>query len=103
MEQVLISRPWVPVVANCSAEFTEDPQEIKQNLVKQVSSAVLWQQSVEKLLSAGVTTFIEIGPGRVLSGLIKKIDKNVEIFNIEDGESLAKTLLALKEAQRNVS
>jgi len=64
---------------------------------------VLWQQSVEKLLSAGVTTFIEIGPGRVLSGLIKKIDKNVEIFNIEDGESLAKTLLALKEAQRNVS
>jgi [acyl-carrier-protein] S-malonyltransferase len=103
LEQVLISRPWVPVVANCSAEFTEDPQEIKQNLVKQVSSAVLWQQSVEKLLSAGVTTFIEIGPGRVLSGLIKKIDKNVEIFNIEDGESLAKTLLALKEAQRNVS
>lgn len=103
LEQVLISRPWVPVVSNCQAEFTDDPRQIKENLVKQVSSAVLWEQSVEKLLAVGVTTFIEIGPGKVLTGLIKKIDKEVEVFNIEDGESLTQTVLSLKEAQRYVS
>ncbi len=103
LEQVLISRPWVPVVSNCQAEFTDDSREIKENLVKQVSSAVLWQQSIEKLLAIGVTTFIEIGPGKVLTGLIKKIDKEVEVFNIEDGESLSRTVLSLKEAQRYVS
>ncbi|MGI6606381.1 MAG: ACP S-malonyltransferase [Peptococcia bacterium] len=103
LEEVLISRPWVPVVANYTAGFTDDPQEIKENLVKQVCHAVLWQQSIEKLLTEGVNTFIEIGPGKVLSGLIKKIDKDVEIYNIEDRESLTKTVLSLKEAQRYVS
>lgn len=103
LEHVLISRPWVPVVSNCQAEFTDDPLVIKENLVKQVSSAVLWQQSIERLLAVGVTTFVEIGPGKVLSGLIKKIDKEVEVFNIEDIESLTQTVLSLKEAQRYVS
>ncbi len=103
LEQTIISRAWVPVVANCNAELTNDPNEIKENLIKQVSGAVLWQQSIEKLLGEGVTTFIEIGPGKVLSGLIKKIDKNVEMYNIEDRESFTRTVVSLKEAQRNVS
>jgi [acyl-carrier-protein] S-malonyltransferase len=103
LDKVIISRAWVPVVANCTADFEMNPQQIKENLIKQVSSAVLWQQSVEKLLAAGVTTFIEIGPGKVLSGLIKRIDKNVEIFNIEDRETLCQTINFLKEVQKNVS
>lgn len=103
LDKIIISQAWVPVVANYTADFEMSPQEIKDNLVKQVSSAVLWQQSVEKLLDAGVTTFIEIGPGKVLSGLIKKIDKNVEIFNIEDRETLYSTVNFLKEVQKNVS
>jgi [acyl-carrier-protein] S-malonyltransferase len=103
LEEVLISRPWVPVVSNYTAGFTDDPQEIKENLVNQVCHAVLWQHSIEKLLAEGVTSFIEIGPGKVLSGLIKKIDKDVEMYNIEDRESLTKTVLSLKEAQRYVS
>ena len=63
----------------------------------QVSNPVKWEQSVRYLISVGVTTFIEIGPGEVLAGLIKRIDKDVNIHNVSDPTSLAKTLQALKE------
>lgn len=102
LEKVIISRAWVPVVANCTAALETTPQEIKANLIKQVSAAVLWQQSIETLLAAGVTTFVEMGPGKVLSGLLKRIDKNVEMYNIEDRESLERTISFFREVQENV-
>ena len=93
---VAIRPAQIPVVANYTAELETQPEEIRQNLIKQVSGAVRWQQSVEKLISLGVQTFVEIGPGKVLSGLIKKVDKNVEMYNIEDVISLKKTLSMLE-------
>ena len=103
LERVIISRPWVPVVANCTADIETTPREIKVNLIKQVNTAVLWQQSIERLLAEGVTTFIEIGPGKVLTGLLKRIDKNVEMYNIEDRETLEKVILFFREVKENAN
>lgn len=102
LENVIISRAWVPVVANYTADLEMDSFKIKENLINQVSSPVQWQQSVERLLAAGVTTFIEIGPQKVLSSLVKRIDKYVEMYNIEDRESLERTISFFWEVQENV-
>ena len=102
LERVIISQAWVPVVANYTAELETHSAEIKENLIKQVSAPVLWQQSIERLLAEGVTTFIEIGPQKVLSSLVKRIDKNIEMFNIEDRDSLEKTISFFREVQENV-
>lgn len=95
LDSITIRAARIPVVANYTAEPETAPEEIRENLIKQVSGAVRWQQSVEKLAALGVTTFVEIGPGKVLTGLIKKVDKSLEMYNIEDGESLKETLAAL--------
>lgn len=97
LDQVVIRNASVPLVANISAEVTENAPDIRDNLVRQVSNPVKWQQSVEKLRDLGVNTYIEIGPGKVLSGLIKKIDKKAEMYNIEDIATFLRTVAALKE------
>ena len=97
LEKVQISPACIPVVANINAEITTDPAEIRQNLIDQVSGSVRWEQSIRNLLGLGATVFVEIGPGKVLSGLIKKIAKEAEIYNIEDLASLGETILKLKE------
>lgn len=96
LEQVSLKQASVPVMSNVSAELAAAPHEMRENLIRQVSSAVLWQQSVARLIELGVTTFVEIGPGKVLSGLIKKIDKNVAVLNISDPANLEESLTALK-------
>jgi [acyl-carrier-protein] S-malonyltransferase len=78
----------VPVIANVTASPVTDPEEIRGLLVRQVYSPVLWQDSVEWLIAAGVDTFVEIGSGSVLAGLIRKIDKNVKVININSLESI---------------
>jgi [acyl-carrier-protein] S-malonyltransferase len=82
----------VPLIANATAKVVTSPDDIKELLVRQVSSPVLWENTVKLMLGDGVDTFIEIGPGKVLSGFVKKISKEARIFNIEDPESLKKTL-----------
>jgi len=74
----------LPVVANADAAPNMNMDKVKPLLVTQVCSPVLWEQSVVKMCSLGVTRFVEIGPGKVLSGLVKRISKEVEIHNIED-------------------
>ncbi len=96
LAQVNIKRAAIPVMANVTADIEIEPDQIRQNLISQVNHAVLWQQSVTKLINLGVTTFVEIGPGKVLSGLIKKIDKNVATLNICDVASLQEALSILK-------
>jgi [acyl-carrier-protein] S-malonyltransferase len=76
------ANPSCPVVANTTARPLTDPASIKEELLKQLCNPVQWQGSVEYMIAQGVTTFIEIGAGRVLNGLIKRIHKNVAIFNI---------------------
>ena len=90
LEPVEVHTPAIPYVANVTADYVTDRNEIKGLLEKQVSHSVRWQQSVETMLSHGVDTFIEIGPGKTLSGFMKKISRNVKTVNIEKLEDLEK-------------
>ncbi len=74
----------IPVVSNVEAKPNTDSGRVKKLLVEQLSSPVLWDASVLQMISLGVTRFLEIGPGKVLCGLVKRIDKNVETGNVED-------------------
>ena len=78
-----------PVVANFDARASRNGSELRASLVRQVSSPVLWQQSIELLLHEGVGRFIEVGPGKVLIGLLRQIDREPSAFNVEDSESLS--------------
>ena len=88
--------PQIPVIANVDAEPTRDAAAAIDALVRQVSSPVRWEAVVRRLLAEGVTTFVELGPGSVLSGLIKKIDRSVAAISIEKGEDLEPALERLK-------
>lgn len=87
----------IPVVANVSADVMSSAAEIKEKLIEQLYSPVLWEDSVQKMIDLGVDTFIEIGPGKVLSGLIKKIDRSVKVYSVSDEESCQTVINALKE------
>lgn len=89
LEQAAFNTPSVPVVANVTARPVEDAAAIRGLLVEQVYSPVLWHDSVEWMIAQGVDTFVEIGPGSVLSGLIKKIDKSVKVINVNSLDSVS--------------
>ncbi|PMC38404.1 [acyl-carrier-protein] S-malonyltransferase [Bacillus sp. UMB0899] len=86
----------IPVIANVTAQPVVSHEEIKALLVKQLFSPVRWEESVRTMIQNGVTTFVEIGPGKVLTGLVKKIDRSVTVYNIFDLESLNVTVDKLK-------
>jgi len=86
----------IPVVANVTAQPVQSHQEIKDLLVKQLYSPVRWEESVRTMIENGVTTFVEIGPGKVLTGLVKKINRSVTVHNIFDLDSLKGTVDKLK-------
>lgn len=88
LAQVSFSEAKYPVIANVTAEPVTDGQRIQGLLVEQVYSPVLWEDSVNWLISQGVDTFVEFGPGSVLTGLIKKIDKTVRLLNVNSLEAL---------------
>ena len=90
LKAVEIGHPRIPYVANVNAGYVTDPEQVKPLLMKQVYSSVRWQQSVETMLADGVDTFVEIGPGRTLAGFIKKITRDVKVFNIETIEDMEK-------------
>ena len=77
-------------MANVTAQYVTEADQVKPLLIKQVSSSVRWQQSMEMLLEDGVDTFIEIGPGKTLAGFMKKINRTVKVFNIEKLEDIEK-------------
>jgi [acyl-carrier-protein] S-malonyltransferase len=88
--------PRIPVVANVDAEPKRDAASAIEALVRQISSPVRWEEVVKRLVGEGVNTFVELGPGSVLSGLIKKIDRGVTVMNVETGDDLARALEKLK-------
>lgn len=98
--------PQFPVVNNVDAALTTDAAQAREALVRQISSAVRWTESVAKLLAEGVTTFIEVGPGKVLSGLVKTIAKEVDtevvLLNVENSESLQAALAVLSKPASEV-
>lgn len=83
IEATTIERPICPIFQNVTAKPSQDPVEIKQNLIAQLTGAVRWTQSVEAMVSAGATDFIECGPGKVLQGLVKKISADVQVASME--------------------
>ena len=84
LEKVRINPLQIPVVTNVEALPNLDGDHVRELLVKQLSAPVLWDKSVMRMLEEGVERFIEVGPGKVLTGLVKRISKNVEVCNIED-------------------
>lgn len=87
----------IPVISNVNAQVITDKNKIKQCLIEQVSSSILWEDSIRQMIDMGVDTFIEVGPGKTLSAFVKKIDKNVEVFNVEDLKSLENTITNIEE------
>jgi [acyl-carrier-protein] S-malonyltransferase len=87
----------VPVISNVTAQAHEAPADIHRRLVEQVTSPVRWEDSMRLLLRQGFTRFIELGPGTALSGFLKRIDKNVQTFNVANVASLEATVKALGE------
>ncbi len=86
----------IPVITNLTGKVVENKEDITDILTNQVKSAVKFEQSIEFLLAQGVDTFVEIGPGKTLSNFVKKIDRSVTILNVENVESLNKTLEYLR-------
>jgi [acyl-carrier-protein] S-malonyltransferase len=97
LEKVSLQPPKLPVVANVTATTEENPEAIAANLAQQVQKPVRWEEGVLFLYEQGVRTFIEVGPGKVLTGLIKKTVKDVLLLNVEDEGSLQATIHKLEE------
>lgn len=93
---VALSEPIIPVVSNVTAQLLTNVEDIKKEMIEQVTNSVLWQQNVETLLAQGVTIFIECGPGKVLSGLVKKIDRSAQVYCVYDESSFEQVVKASK-------
>ena len=92
---VAMKPPAVPVISNVTAQPHGDPASIRARLVEQVTSSVRWEDSMRHLIGQGFTRFIELGPGRALSGFMKRIDGNAQMLNVADAASLEATVKAL--------
>jgi [acyl-carrier-protein] S-malonyltransferase len=86
----------IPVITNVNGDYVKNREDIKDNLKLQVMSSVLWETTIRNMIKDGVDTFIEIGPGKVLSGFVKKIDRKLTVINVEDMASLDKAVELLK-------
>lgn len=92
LDQVQVKSFDTPYITNVTSDYVTEPAEVKELLKRQVYSPVRWQQSVERMIADGVHTFVEIGPGRTLTGFLRKINRNVKGFNIEKIEDMEKML-----------
>lgn len=96
LKNIEFNNPSTKIISNVTAEFIDNKSDIEELLFSQIKSSVKWSKSIEKMLNMGVDTFIEFGPGRVLSSFIKEISREkglkVNIYNVEDMKSLNKTL-----------
>ncbi len=95
LKNVTVSNLQVPLITNVTADYVSDKEDIKDLLVRQVSSSVLFEESIRRMLEDGVDTFIEIGPGKALSGFVKKVNKEVAVYHVEDMKSLEELKAAL--------
>lgn len=96
-QTITFSNAIIPVVSNVSANLTTDATEIESLLVKQAATSVLWTDSVKRMADWGVDLFVEVGPGKVLSGFSKKIAKDIPTMNVENIDTLEKVLAYFKE------
>lgn len=96
LDGIQIGTPMIPIVANVTAQSVHSPDEIAKLLIQQVSHPVLWEDCIRNMVNMGIKIFIEMGPGKALSGFVKKIHKESTILNVEDLSSLEKTLSVIK-------
>jgi [acyl-carrier-protein] S-malonyltransferase len=96
LRSLTFQEPGVPVVCNVDAALVEDADRSRDALIRQVTGSVKWDQSMRLLITKGVSVFVEAGPGRVLFGLMRQIDRSKKCLNVSDAESLVKTLDQLK-------
>lgn len=92
LEKTDLKTPSVPIVNNADALFLNNRESIRSSLVRQLNSPLLWEDSIRAIMDSGIDTFVEVGPGKVLSGLIKRIDPKARVFNVEDNTSLERTI-----------
>ncbi|MCI6464520.1 MAG: ACP S-malonyltransferase [Faecalicatena sp.] len=95
LESVELHTLEFPYVTNVTAAYVTDISETKALLEQQVASSVRWQQSVENMIAAGVDTFVEVGPGKTLAGFMRKIDRNVKVYNVGSWEDVDKVVSEL--------
>ena len=88
IEKINVSKAEIPVMTNTNAKYISEPDDIKSSLIKQLDNPVRWSHSIQNLIDDGIEEFYEIGPGKVLSNLLRKIDKTKKIKNIDKYESL---------------
>jgi len=92
LRSLTLHKPVIPVVCNVDATIVDDTDPSRDALVRQVTGSVKWDQSVRLLIAKGVQIFVEVGPGKVLSGLMRQIDRSKTSMNVADEASLQKTL-----------
>jgi [acyl-carrier-protein] S-malonyltransferase len=92
-----------PIITNVDAETETSGDEARESLIRQVTMPVRWLDSVREMIEQGVTIFIEVGPGKVLSGLLRQIDRSVRCFNVEDAASLQSTVEKIASARADVA
>jgi len=85
----------IPIVANVTSDYEQAAQEIKANLITQIDHSVLWDQSIKRMIADGVNTFVEVGSGKVLAGLLKRVSSEIKIYTTGDIASLQDTIAAL--------
>jgi [acyl-carrier-protein] S-malonyltransferase len=95
LDRVQLKPPAVSVISNVTGRPHETPDAIRSGLIEQVTASVRWEDSMRYLLGQGFSRFIELGPGTALSGFMKRIDKNAQMFNVADSPSLESTVKAL--------
>ena len=101
LERLTFNEPRVPVVTNVDARVTRAPDELRDALLRQVSAPVRWLESMQLLLGENVETFVEVGPGKVLSGLMRQTNRDVKCLNVEDAASLEAARAALAVSGMN--
>jgi len=99
LDEIKINDIQIPYVANVNAQIVTDKNDIKKNLIEQVSGSVHLEQSIRKMIEWGVDTFVEVGPGKTMAGFVKKIDSQVKMYNIEEYADVANVCSQILEAR----
>ena len=95
LNELIYGEPMFPIVHNVNAAVNDDGSVVCSFLTEQVSSTVRWSESVETLVANGVEKFVEVGPGKVLSGLVRQINRDVQCFNVDNSVNLSNTKVTI--------
>jgi len=97
LDNITLGHMNIPVISNVTADYIKSVEDVKDLLYRQVMKSVLWEQSVRKMVEDGVDHFVEVGPGKTLSSFVRKINRNLKVYHVDDIKSLEETAAALKK------